>query len=133
MFGYNYGYNYQSPYQSPLTTQMPQPQPQQNVQTGLTWVQGLSGAKSFMVNPGASVLLMDSESDRFYIKSADAAGMPLPLRIFSYTEIKPNENKIVPESLQTIETIDMNNYITRQEFEKKISELKGEKPDEQLI
>ena len=61
-----------------------QPAPQQN--SGLIWVQGEEGAKAYMVAPGASVLLMDSEAQAFYIKSADASGMPMPLRIFDYTE-----------------------------------------------
>lgn len=29
---------------------------------------------------------MDSESNSFFIKSADTSGMPLPLRIFDYQE-----------------------------------------------
>lgn len=35
---------------------------------------------------GNSVLLLDSESQCFYIKSTDTSGMPQPLRIFDYTE-----------------------------------------------
>jgi hypothetical protein len=30
---------------------------------------------------------MDSEGSRFYLKSSDASGMPLPLRVFEYAEI----------------------------------------------
>lgn len=131
MYG-NYSYTgYQSPYQSPYQTpylpptQMSAPQPTQN--DGLRWVQGISGAKSYMVSPGTSVLLMDSEADRFYIKSADPAGMPLPLRIFNYTEIKENNaQSMCANNAQA-------DYITREEFEKRISELKGSNADEQLI
>ncbi len=39
-----------------------------------------------MVAAGNSVLLMDSENSAFYIKSTDASGMPMPLRVFDYTE-----------------------------------------------
>lgn len=39
-----------------------------------------------MVAAGNSVLLMDSENSTFYIKSTDASGMPLPLRVFDYNE-----------------------------------------------
>lgn len=53
---------------------------------GLNWVQGEAGAKSWLVGPGASVLLMDSEEQRFYIKSADPSGMPT-LRTFEYVEV----------------------------------------------
>ena len=58
-------------------------QPQQNV---VIWVQGEAGAKSYLVGAGQSVLLMDSESSTFYIKSTDNSGMPMPLRVFDYKE-----------------------------------------------
>jgi hypothetical protein len=65
--------------------QMPQNAPQSN-SNGITWVQGESAAKSYPVGAGQSVLLMDSEESVMYIKSTDQSGMPLPLRIFDYTE-----------------------------------------------
>ncbi len=66
---------------------MQPPQMQQPRQdNGLNWVQGEAGAKSWFVAPGATVLLMDSEAMRFYLKSADANGIP-SLRTFEYTEI----------------------------------------------
>ena len=52
----------------------------------IIWVQGEEGAKAYMVAAGNSVLLMDSENSAFYIKSTDASGMPLPLRVFDYKE-----------------------------------------------
>ena len=64
--------------------QMPTPAPQTN--NGLVWVQGEVAAKSYPVAPNCTVMLMDSEGERFYLKSADSSGMPLPLRVFEYTE-----------------------------------------------
>ena len=61
-------------------------QPQQQSSGGLLWVQGIEGAKSHSVGPGQSALLMDSESNSFFIKSADTSEMPLPLRVFDYKE-----------------------------------------------
>lgn len=66
--------------------QMPTPAPTQQNNNGLVWVQGETGAKSFLVAPNTTVMLMDSENSVFYLKSADASGMPQPLRIFDYTE-----------------------------------------------
>lgn len=125
MYG-NYNYyqpSYQPQYLPP--TQMSATQPTAN--DGLKWVQGISGAKSYMVSPGTSVLLMDSEADRFYIKSADPAGMPLPLRIFNYTEIKENSPQSTCANNATVD------YVTREEFEKRLAEIKGVTADEQLI
>lgn len=78
---------------------------------GLTWVQGEAGAKSYLVGAGQSVLLMDSESSSFYIKSTDASGMPLPLRVFDYKE-------------RTETTAEK--YVTRAEFEELVASLKKE-------
>ena len=64
--------------------------PQYQTQNGLTFVQGEAGAKSYPVAPGATVLLMDSEGDRFFLRSSDASGMPLPLRTFNFKEVKDN-------------------------------------------
>lgn len=60
----------------------PAPQPQQN---GINWVQGIAGAKAFMVAPGQTAFLMDSEGQTFYMKSADQSGMPT-LRVFDFQE-----------------------------------------------
>lgn len=81
------------------------------------WVQGEAGAKAFPVGNGSAVMLMDSESDVFYIKSTDANGVPLPLRIFEYKERELNQNK------NTESNLNIDNYITRDEFEAKIAEL----------
>ena len=109
---------YDNPYLRQMA-QMPQFQqftaPQNN---GIQWVQGEEAAKSYYVQPGKSVLLMDSESKCFYIKSVDASGMPLPLRIFDYTE----RTQTAPASSTTNSTPN-NDYITREEFERRISEI----------
>ena len=61
--------------------QIPQQQPQQ---TGIIWVQGEAGAKSYMVAPNNTVQLWDSEKQTIYLKSADASGMP-SMRVLDYT------------------------------------------------
>ena len=94
-FGYPQYYP-QIPYYNAQQTAMPdqlaqlraaqQPMMQQQAQpssNGLIWVQGEAGAKSYLVANGSSVLLMDSEKQTFYIKSAYAAGMP-SMRTFDY-------------------------------------------------
>jgi hypothetical protein len=91
--------------QMPMQPQMPMQQPRQD-QNGLIWVQGEAGAKSWFVNPGSTVLLMDSENQRFYLKSADMNGVPA-MRTFAYSEVgaaKPQE------STETV------NFVTVDEF-----------------
>lgn len=66
----------------------PQQQPQQS---GLIWVQGEAGAKSYMVAPNQTVTLWDSEAQVIYLKSADASGMP-SIKALDYT-IRDNTAK----------------------------------------
>ena len=103
------------------TYNMPQyQQPQQQQQnSGLIWVQGIEAMKSYPVVPGQSVLLMDSESNCFGIKTADASGMPLPLRIFDYSE-RTAQNAQKPPVTAAIDT---DRYITREESESRITAI----------
>ena len=102
----------------PQQSVAPQQQVQQN-DSGILWVQGEAGAKSWAVAPGKSVMLMDSESSTFYIKSSDQSGMPMPLRIFDYTE----RNQQQPQNpvLQHKE-IDTSQFVTWDDFDKRLKE-----------
>ena len=95
---------------------VPQMQPAQpQVNQGLLWVSGEIGAKSYLVAPNSTVLLMDSDAQRFYLKSADNAGMP-NLRIFEYTEVT-NVPQNAPQALNTdLKELD-GKYVTREEYE----------------
>lgn len=112
---YPYYPNYNYLYNQPPQAQAAPPQ----TSPGLTWVQGEAGAKSYLVGAGQSVLLMDSESSSFYIKSTDASGMPLPLRVFDY-----KERTQAPAT--TASAFDPNKYVTRDEFDKLVDSLKHE-------
>lgn len=112
--GYQPG-SYQLPYQQPTVAQPPVT----TSSSSIVWVQGEAGAKAYPVAAGNSMLLMDSESEQFYIKSTDISGMPMPLRIFSYKEIIEDKEKHAP----TID-LDMSMYITRDELENRLNALK---------
>lgn len=115
----------QMPMQQPMMGQTMQPvQPQQTpaqpANTGINWVQGEEGARAWMVAPGSTVMLMDSDGSSFYLKSADASGMPQPLRIFDYVErtAAPRAPVAAPQT-PTAE------YVTRQEFQAVVDELEA--------
>lgn len=98
-------YNFYNPYQSQYVSQMAaqpmqMPNPQQQPNSGLIWVQGEAGAKSYLVAPNTTVMLMDSETQRFYLKSSDASGMPLPLRTFEYAEMAQNPFRTLQQTVQ---------------------------------
>lgn len=120
---------YYTPYQNQYYTQLqaqnpvhiPQPAPVQNNQSSLIWVQGIEAAKSYLVAPNTTVLLMDSEKERFFLKSSDASGMPLPLRVFEYTETTQNTQKTVSDPV----AMDFSSYATKAEFDAFRGEIQG--------
>ncbi len=107
-----------APYMPP--SQAPAAPPQKS-DSGVIWVQGEEGAKAYMVAAGNSVMLMDSESTIFYIKSTDQSGMPLPLRVFDYTERQATKPTATVQPEQKIE------YVTRAEFDAVIAKLTAQK------
>lgn len=117
MYGQGYGQPMQdqlSQLRQPYQMQpIPQGQPMIPVQqtqpdNGMIWVQGEAGAKAYMVAPGNSVVLWDSEDHVIYIKSADMAGMP-GMRVFDYVE-----RTAAPRN---VSGGNANQYVTRAEFE----------------
>ena len=117
MGGYNYGqyYNPLQPQMDRLAQMQAQYQQQQpqvpQTNQGILWVQGEAGAKSYLVAPNTSVLLMDSENSQFYIKTTDQAGMPT-LRTFVYQEVTG-----APQNAQKQPETDLDDkYVTRQEY-----------------
>lgn len=99
----------QNAYQQPMMGQAAQ---QMQGTPSIIWVQGEEGAKAYMVAAGNSVLLMDSENSAFYIKSTDASGMPLPLRVFDYKE-RTTATKMPPQTAQQ----PGGEFVTRAEFD----------------
>lgn len=111
---YQYPYTPYAPMQYPAA-QVPSATPQQQTisNNGINWVQGESGAKAYLLAPNQSAMLLDSEADVFYIKSSDASGMPLPLRIFDYKE----------RTQAAAPTVSMEQYVTRDELERRLTAL----------
>lgn len=92
--------------------QQPQ-QAQQPAMTGPFYVSGEAGAKGYLVAAGQTVMLIDADPDAqtFWLKSADAAGMP-SMRTFDYTERvtaqKPAQTAVTPGV----------EYVTRADFDR---------------
>ena len=135
MYQPNYGYQY--PYYgaqppmadnlaqlrmnaNPMQNAVVQPsvpsQPMQQQSSQIIWVSGEAGAKSYLVAPGNTVMLLDAENSVFYLKSADASGMPLPLRIFDYKERTTTAQQAFG-GVVTGESVNLDNFVTRKEFD----------------
>lgn len=116
----NYYNTYPQPpyYQPPMQDQLAQlrNQYQPSVMTNtpqnpMIWVQGEAGAKSYLMAPNTTLPLWDSENQTIYIKSTDASGMPLPLRILDYTE------RTLPPKAAPAAVTPSVEYVPRQEFD----------------
>lgn len=113
------------PQQNPYMSQRINPYflPQQN--NGITWVQGIEGAKAWQLSPNSNTILMDSENDGvFYIKVSDNVGM-CNLRIFKYEEIT-NQPPAQP-------TFDLSEYVKKSELETLIHSILGGTNNEQSV
>ena len=125
-----YSQQYQQPYSTQIQPSQAPVAPQNN--NSIQWVQGEAGAKAYPLPPNSNALLMDAECECFYIKSVDASGMPLPLRVFEYKEVLANN-----------ETIDMTHshdekpaeeYATKQELDdikRMLEEIKSNQTNQQ--
>ena len=85
-------------------------QPTQNVQ----YVNGRQSVDSYPMSPNSSVILMDSNLPRFYLKQTDASGL---------ATVKSYDFKETEEEKPT-------EYVTKAEFEKFKSNLKGARNNE---
>lgn len=74
------------------------------------WVQGQAGAEAYLVAPGASVILMDSNAPVIYFKSADQNGRYLPMKTYDLVERVPQVQG--PNSAD----IDTSSFVKRDEI-----------------
>ena len=95
--GYQSMQYYPQQYQQPQQVQQGQAMTAPNngtINSGIIWVQGEAGAKSYLVAPNTTVQLWDSEQQTIYLKSADGSGMP-SIKVLDYT-IRENAQNSVP-------------------------------------
>lgn len=121
---------YQPYYQANYQPVQNQPQ---NQNTGIIWVQGEAGAKSYLIAPNTTVQLWDSESQTIFLKSADASGMP-SMKVLDYTIREVNQPTMAQNSTQSADI-----YTTKEEFkafqeslEKRLKALTGGKDESAL-
>ena len=100
--------NYWGQPQQPMQSQ-PQPQPD----NGLVWIRGEEMATSYPYpnNPGDKFILMDTDSNVFYVKARGAGGEMLPMRTYDYFERKPEGG------------FNAEGYVTREEFDAKMEQI----------
>lgn len=109
---YNFGYPYGNQYgYQPNIQQFNQPVQNQQGGDGRIWVQGEVGAKAYLVAPGNTVALWDSEQQIIWLKTVMPNGVP------SMTKLIYSMENPAPAPAQNTD------YVTRSEFEKRIAEI----------
>ena len=94
--GYN-GANFNAnPYGSPSVQFQPNA-PQNGLQQAtmphaIEYVNGVEGAKAYLIPPNSTKLLMDSDGDYFYIKTANPQGQA-NVKIYKYEEVTQGTSK----------------------------------------
>lgn len=94
---------YLYPYQAP-----PFVQPQQ-LQQSIQYVNGKQGADSYQMAANSSVILMDTNLPRFYMKQTDASGIAT-IHAYDFTELEEDK----PEE-----------FVTKKEFESFKAKMEG--------
>lgn len=125
-FGFNPGY-YPSRGAMPdnLAQLRGQQIPQASAQygCGIIWVLGEAEARGYPVAPGNTVILWDRDNPTIYVKSADISGIP-SIRAFDLVERKALAES--PQNpLASPEASPMSEYITREEFDKRMAKIEA--------
>lgn len=89
----------------PPQQQMPTQQTTQSYE--VVWVSGEGEANGYMVAPGSKVILMDRDTQTFYVKCRDVNNMPYPMEVYDY-----HKREAAPAAKTQTE-----NFVTRTEFE----------------
>lgn len=117
----NYNYNqygqYPYNYNNYAQQQPSYQQPQQTQYIPLTYVNGIEGAKAFIVGANQTVYLRDSDSDMIFIKTADMQGR-YTLKTYNLVpaEGNKNTNNIEFASLEALNAL-------KNDFETKMNKL----------
>lgn len=108
----------QMPMQQNIPTQqmqMPIPPTSQKPSNELIWVQGLEGAKGFLVAPNNTVVLWDTENPVIYVKSADASGIP-SMRVLDFKERNGNSQNNNENAPKTHECTCGDKFVTKEQL-----------------
>lgn len=79
-------------------------------------MQGLEGAKGFLVAPNNTVVLWDTENPVIYVKSADASGIP-SMRVLDFVERNSNTSNSHENTPKTHKCTCGDKFVTKEEFD----------------
>lgn len=112
---FNFGTQPAMPYLPNYTPQQPQQNIVQPASSNVNWiyVNGMDGAKSQIVQPGATGWMMDNNEPVIYVKTVDNMGTA-SLKAFRLTEISTSER-----------TMDDSTYVKKDDMDGILSRIKA--------
>lgn len=108
----------QGPQQAqPMQTPAPSANPMlAGAQNGMIWVSGRQEADGYLIAPNSAVALWDQNNPVVYLRKADSTGKPSTV---VYDLVERTDN---PPAQQATPTVDLTQYITRDELESILAE-----------
>lgn len=122
---YDYNYSGVNPFYGGQFPQMSNPYYQPQMQQAMNncqcdnrfmWIQGKEAAKAYPVAPDKTIFFLDDKESYAYLKKTDKDGKTVDFKTFQLIEEKEQE--------PVLQTPLENNYISKEEFESSINELK---------
>ena len=100
--------NFPQPQQQPQNAQ-PQPQQQVMMQSNIEYVNGIEGAKAFILPPNTQKLLLDSDNPFFYIKTTDLQGKPT-VRRFKYIDVDAEQQAEPKKEEKSLDFVSLDQF-----------------------
>lgn len=93
-------------------------------QKGITTVAVISGEEnvaSYPVAAGNTAVLMDFTNMKFWLKTTDVYGRPLPVEGYQFSSLSNIQNQVAPipqqaQQIQTIPEQNQNDYVKKEDF-----------------
>lgn len=112
-------------------------QPPMQMQSNIEYVNGIEGAKAFILPPNTQKLLLDSDNAFFYIKTTDPQGKPT-VKPYRYIDIEAEQQAQAKMQEQQANAQQQPLYVTIQQYQevldtldimrKELDKLKSAKP-----
>lgn len=115
------GISYQAAPAQPLVQQSYTPSPMP-MQSNVIGVEGEIGAKAYNIPNGSTgpIALLDTNDNVIYMRTFNAAGMPMPLKKLRYTEEEP----AIALPAQSGATVDTSQFVTKNDLEQLRNEIR---------
>lgn len=96
------------PYSNSYATRLQQMEQQmgqpQSTVPQMAWVNGIEGAKAYILPPNSKIMLMDSDAPKFYVKETDGNGQPFGFKAYRFEEdVQAPQNNYGTQAIENMQ------------------------------